>query len=1140
MRSLRVPLTVLLSAWMAYAQLSGSSSPHATTSIIGQGETRRHAIRVAGGAFVEVTLDPKGTLLSFEIRGPDGLLAQQRRLGGRLDRVRWCAVAAAPAELAVRVSSEESASGSRPYVLAWTTRSAIEGDVQRAAGCQAFQQAEQLRDSGMADARAAALGQFQEALLRWEAAGDPLRQAETLSQIGQLLWELGRTQDSLAAHQKALAQWRQGNDRRGEAGGLNLLGLALLSSGQPAQAAALFEQALAVAQQAGDKIAQADAQANQALVLSLKGENAKALQVAALALPLKQAAEDRKGEAYAYLVTGLIRHRMGAWDEAVADYLRCLEIRQGLRDRLGISDVHNNLGAIYGALGEIEKSVANYENALAIRQEFANPHAIAATQHNLAVALIAGGDYDRALNLLEQELATWRAVSGKRGQAYALLDMGNLYRRLGNLEAGLRRYGEALALFREQNDRHGEVRVLLQLAGARRALNEPRQALESYRQALRLSQTANLQAEAGRAFSGLAAALWDLGDFEAARAQLEEAIPWNRKVRNPSQLASDYTLLGKLHLRSGNAASSVSAFEEALQAARSQGERTVEEEALVSLSRAEAALGRLELARSHLLEALEHIELRRSTISSPELRATLLASVRQPYRQAVEVLLALHRQHPARGYAVEAFEVHERGLAWGTLQLLAASGVRAEQGVDPRLLDEKRRLDKRLSSKAEALTRLLAQPETRAQAEATRRQIEGLLDRHREIQAKLWRENPRYAALAHPRPLRASEIQGRLPRDGVLLEYTLGAPASYLWALTPDSVEVYQLPSQPEIERAAQAARTALEEPSRVAAGESLPARRQRLARAQKDFHLAARLLSQWLLAPVAQRIQGKHVWVVADGALQYLPFAALEPPVVETASWASLPAAGVLALLGPAQKPQVKRLAVFADPVFEAGDARVRTALNTSPRQPEDTVALRSAADFDLVQFPRLRFSRHEALELARLAGRERARVQLDFAADREMLLNWRLEDYDVLHFATHALLNERHPELSGIVLSLVDERGRPRNGFLRLHEIYNLKLKARLVTLSACRTAIGKRLEGEGLIGLARGFLHTGASGVLATLWALEDRATAVFMKMFYEALLKGQAPASALRAAQNRMRRHERWRDPYYWAGFVYQGL
>lgn len=1125
---------------MAYAQLSGLSAPPATTSSIAQGETHEHRLQIEAGAFVEVTLDPKGTLIAFDMRAQEGELAQQRRLGGRLDPVRWCAVFASPVQLAVRVGSQEQAPGSRPYVLAWTTRSATEGDAQRAAACQAIQQAERLRDSGKAGARAAALGKFREALLQWEAAGDLLRQAETLSQIGQLLWELGHTKDSIAAHQKAVAQWRQGNDRRGEAGGLNLLGLALLSSGQPAQAAALFEQALAAAQQAGDQIAQADAQANQALVLSLRGENAKALQLAALAFPLKQAAQDRRGEAYAYLVTGLIRHRMGAWEEAVADYLRCLEIRQALRDELGVSDVHNNLGAIYSALGDIEKSVASYEKALATRQEFANPHAIAATQHNLAVALIAGGDYDRALSLLEEELATWRAVSGKRGQAYALLDMGNLYRRLGDLEAGLRRYGEALALFREQNDRHGEVRVLLQLAGARRALNEPRQALESYRLALRLSQTANLQAEAGRALSGLAAALWDLGELDAARTQLEEAIQWNRKVRNPSQLASDHTLLGKLHLRSGNAASAVTAFEEALQLARSQGERTVEEEALMSLSRAEAALGRLEDARSHLLEALEQIELRRSMISSPELRATLLASVRQPYRQAVDLLMALDEKHPERGYAVEAFEVHERGLAWGTLQFLAASGVRAEQGVDPRLVEQKRRLDKQLASKSEALTRLLAQPESRARAEATRRQIEGLLDRHREIQAKLWRENPRYAALAHPRPVSASEIQARLPKDGVLLEYALGDPASFLWALTPDSVAVYRLPSREDIERAAQSARVALEAPSRVAGGESLPARRQRLARAQRDFHLAARLLSQWLLAPVAQHIRGKHVWVVVEGALQYLPFAALESQGVETASWTSLPAAGVLTLLGPAQKTQVKRVAVFADPVFEAGDARVRSALNTSRKQSEDTVALRSAADFDLVQFPRLRFSRQEALALANLAGHEKTQIQLDFAADRELLLNWRLEDYDVLHFATHALLNERHPELSGIVLSLVDARGRPRNGFLRLHEIYNLKLRARLVTLSACRTAIGKQLDGEGLIGLARGFLHTGASGVLATLWALEDRATAVFMSMFYEALLKGQAPASALRAAQNRMRRHERWRDPYFWAGFVYQGL
>jgi CHAT domain-containing protein len=136
--------------------------------------------------------------------------------------------------------------------------------------------------------------------------------------------------------------------------------------------------------------------------------------------------------------------------------------------------------------------------------------------------------------------------------------------------------------------------------------------------------------------------------------------------------------------------------------------------------------------------------------------------------------------------------------------------------------------------------------------------------------------------------------------------------------------------------------------------------------------------------------------------------------------------------------------------------------------------------------------------------------------------------------------LLNSQHPELSGIVLSLVDEEGRSQEGFLRAHEIYNLKLNADLVVLSACGTALGKEVKGEGLAGLTRAFMYAGTPRVIASLWSVRDEATAELMKRFYRNLLIGKSsPAAALREAQISMSREPRWAAPYYWAGFVLQG-
>lgn len=165
---------------------------------------------------------------------------------------------------------------------------------------------------------------------------------------------------------------------------------------------------------------------------------------------------------------------------------------------------------------------------------------------------------------------------------------------------------------------------------------------------------------------------------------------------------------------------------------------------------------------------------------------------------------------------------------------------------------------------------------------------------------------------------------------------------------------------------------------------------------------------------------------------------------------------------------------------------------------------------------------------------------MALDFDSNKTAVLDPKLRDYRIIHFATHSLLNNEHPELSGIVMSLVNRRGEPQDGFVRLLDIYNLDLNADLVVLSGCKTALGKNIRAEGLVGLTRGFMYAGAARVMASLWNVDDEATAELMRQFYRAMLvEGQRPAAALRSAQVWMQQHKRWRSPYYWAGFVLQG-
>jgi CHAT domain-containing protein len=238
------------------------------------------------------------------------------------------------------------------------------------------------------------------------------------------------------------------------------------------------------------------------------------------------------------------------------------------------------------------------------------------------------------------------------------------------------------------------------------------------------------------------------------------------------------------------------------------------------------------------------------------------------------------------------------------------------------------------------------------------------------------------------------------------------------------------------------------------------------------------------------------------------------------------------------ARTPAGATVAVVADPVFEASDPRVRSG--HSAAKPVAVGLTRAAESLGRIGFGRLPFSRREADAIATLLPKSSLLESLDFAASRGLVTSGTLADRRIVHFATHGLLNGEHPDLSGLVLSLVDDKGAPQDGFLRMRDVYNLRLDADLVVLSACQSALGRDMRGEGLIGLTRGFLYAGARAVVASLWQVDDESTAELMKRFYRGMLKeNRRPADALRRAQLEMSRTRRWSAPFFWAGFVLQG-
>jgi CHAT domain-containing protein len=324
--------------------------------------------------------------------------------------------------------------------------------------------------------------------------------------------------------------------------------------------------------------------------------------------------------------------------------------------------------------------------------------------------------------------------------------------------------------------------------------------------------------------------------------------------------------------------------------------------------------------------------------------------------------------------------------------------------------------------------------------------------------------------------------------------------------------------------------------------------------------------LNERILNPLASAIGSKRMLVVADGALAYLPFAALpEPgstaddyvPLIVKREVVNAPSASTIAIVRRerAERPVAsKMLAVFADPVFDTSDERVkRPAAGPSADAAPDAVRGLGLAHLDAAVkdvgiagpgprrvIRRLQATRREAEAIAKLVPADSAAVALDFSANRATALRPDLAEYRYLHFATHGFADSTRPVLSGLLLSLCDESGNDQAGFLRLGDVFGMRLGADLVVLSACETGLGKQVRGEGIVGLTRGFMYAGAPRVVVSLWSVNDGATADLMVAFYDGMLaKGMPPSTALRAAQLKLFTTDRTRAPFFWAPFILQG-
>lgn len=838
---------------------------------------------------------------------------------------------------------------------------------------------------------------------------------------------------------------------------------------------------------------------------------------------LFEEAGDRFHHAYAHFRLARVHTRRSGYREALDLFARAEGLFRDTGSPHLLTLAINEQGVCAEKLGDFERASASYRQAAELSRDTGDLREQAASLHNLGNLLQLQGRPWEALGSFREARALWKRQDGAEARAReadTLTGIGWVYQSTGDWQRALDAHGRALLLRNRLGDPRGRSSSLTQIGSVWLAL-EPRRALPYLEKARALQQ--DLPGAAGKAatLNGLGIAYRGLGLYGQAQSAYWKALELYTTPADPGGQSITWTNLGLISLNLNQPGEALRRFENGLRLARRTRNPMAESRALLGLAIAESQRGNNSLARSRAEESLKIVESLRSAITRADLQTFWLASNESAYGLLIRILMEQHRQQPGGGYDLEALGRSEQSRARVLLDALRES--RELQQASPGLLAQRRALLDEVG-RMDALRR---QPSAApAEAAAAEQSLAELLDRLSEIEASIRIRNQRSHHGQAPPPATPGPVleqrQALLGPDSLFLEYHLGSPKGYLWALSAEGGQSFELPGRETLEPLLRATYEEL-------AGASAPI----------DPKTSRGLeLSRVLLGPLASRLRGKRLLIAADGLQQSIPFAALpsplgnhQPLLVENEIF-SVPSLAVLAELrsrAARREPPARTLAIVADPVFDASDERLAKT------------AAAQARDENQEEFlPRLARSREEAKAIASLLPPGQALLALDFDANRDLIADGHLSDFRILHLATHGLQRIDDPELSALVLSRFDSQGNPRDGHLRVSDVRSLHLQADLVVLSACETALGRQTPGEGLVGLPQAFLTAGAQRVLVSLWQVEDESTAALMTHFYRRLLVDRLPpGKALREAQLAIRAQPRWRAPRYWAGFVLQG-
>ncbi len=830
------------------------------------------------------------------------------------------------------------------------------------------------------------------------------------------------------------------------------------------------------------------------------------------------------------------------------------------------------------------------KSSLSLFKELEDKESEAEVVTELAHCTIINNDWIKGRDLAEQAVNLARNNNLRRRLAFSLIARGDANRRMGEWDEAMKSFREAESIFPPNLDAYELAALKNRIGFYYLAYNDPDLASTYFEQSITLFQQIGEHGAVSELSSILGEIHFSLSRYDIAKVYFNKARIYADESKDKTALGLYNLKLGKMELQLGRfekskvyLRSSLHQYEKVgsnffrkaeveqlfgeilelksqLGQARKQYVKALElnkkirnkfaqAENYYHLARVDLLLGDFKSSIENINESIELTNNVQGKTDNNRLRAGFLADIFERYKLLTYLLMKENRfGNPAHG--IYALRENERSKSRVFLEMLRSSQSGFFADADSFIIKREKELRLKLNVQSDYLTNLLSQNSGDSKISAIEVEINDLENQLEEIKAELKQSSPIYSAIKNPVPFDVADFQREvLDEASVLLEFSLGKEESYLWAVDKADVTAYYLPPRAAIETRVEKLRGLLGA-RQLKLGEAFEEYQRRLADAEIEYKLEARILSNDLLGQAKDKLAGKKLIVVADGRLHYFPLGSLpmpgaesDDPILLTNEVVYEPSASALKIFRMEKKAEAKPqkdLLVFADPVFSKSDERI-AGLDTSNSGFVSTILSTFRSIESLESMPRLPASREEAKSISDVVGANQTTVRSGFAANRDGVLNGGIEDYKILHFATHGLIDERRPELSGILLSLFNESGKQNDGgFIRLQDVYGLKLKSDLVVLSACDTGIGKEIKGEGVMSLNNAFLQAGAKSVVSSLWKVDDTATKDLMTEFYRGMADDNlTAAAALRQAQIKMYNDPRYRSPFYWAAFTASG-